>query len=223
MQVAASVLAGIGAAGLFAIAALLQQLAAREAPEEESLHLSLLLRLVHRPLWLAGLGVMLLGYALEATALAFGPVALVQPLIVTELVFALPLAMWVGRLRAGLREWVATIAIVSGVALFVTTTSPTPGTADPGPALWLSILVPAALIMLGVTAVQEDIHRRVVLDYSPSTQGLPSACWLCSQRQRSISRLKAHPSCSPTSSHTHSSSRVSLHFSSRRAPTRLRR
>jgi hypothetical protein len=52
----------------------------------------LLVRLGAEPLWLAGLGASIVGFGLEATALAVAPVVLVQPLIVGELLFALPLA-----------------------------------------------------------------------------------------------------------------------------------
>ena len=149
----AAVLAGVSAAATFAVAALLQQLAARDVPQAASLRPALFLDLLRRPLWLGGFGTMLLGYGFQAVALSFGPVALVQPIVATELVFALPLAMWVGHLRAGVREWLGIAAVVGGITLFVVTASPQPGQADPGPLLWICILVPAAAVVIVVLAL----------------------------------------------------------------------
>jgi len=153
MRTAISAPAGLGAAATFAVAALLQQLAAREMPDGQSLRPALLLQLLRKPLWLAGGAAMLCGFGNQATALAYGPVALVSPLVATELAFALPLALRVGHLRAGATEWLATAGVVGGVALFVTVAAPRPGNADPGPWLWVTLLVPAAASMLFIAAV----------------------------------------------------------------------
>lgn len=165
MNATIAVLAGVGAAATFAVAALLQQLAARKVPQAASLRPALLLDLLRRPLWLGGFGAMLLGYAFQAIALSFGPVALVQPIVATELVFALPLAMWAGHLRAGVREWLGIAAVVGGITLFVVTASPRPGQADPGPLLWMCILVPAAavVILVGALAAGPPSPRRAGL------------------------------------------------------------
>jgi drug/metabolite transporter (DMT)-like permease len=151
MRIILAVVAGLGAALMFAVAAFLQQRAADAMPSSLSLHPALLVRLVRQRVWLAGGLAMLCGYALQATALSFGPVALIQPLIVMELVFALPLAARVARVRPGPREWMATAAIVGGVALFITTAAPRQGTADPGTVIWIVTLVPSGVLILAVT------------------------------------------------------------------------
>jgi drug/metabolite transporter (DMT)-like permease len=94
MNLAGSVAAALGAACSFAIAAVLQQRATRTVPREDSMQIGLLLQLLRRPLWLVGVAAMLAGYGLQALALTLGPVALVQPIVVTKLAFALPDAMW---------------------------------------------------------------------------------------------------------------------------------
>src|SRR4051812_50012366 len=66
--------------------------------------------LAHRRKWVLGIGCDVGSFALQALALAFGPLALVQPLLVTGLLFAVPLAVrWRGR-RLGPREWAGTVA-----------------------------------------------------------------------------------------------------------------
>lgn len=150
MNSVVAVVTGVTAAAMFAAAALLQQLAARDVAPAKSVRLALFVDLVRRPLWLAGVGAMFGGYILQAVALASGPVALVQPIVATELAFALPLAMWSGRMRAGAREWLGIGGVVGGITLFVVTASPRQGQADPGPLLWMCILVPAAAVIGGV-------------------------------------------------------------------------
>ena len=83
--------ASVGAAASFAVANVAQMRGARRSQTTRTLDPGLLLHLGADPLWLAGLGASIIGFALEATALAIAPVVLVQPLIVAELLFALPL------------------------------------------------------------------------------------------------------------------------------------
>ena len=54
--------------------------------------------LLRRPLWWAGTGVAVLGYVFQALALIKGSLIVVQPLLVSALLFALPLS---ARRRAG--------------------------------------------------------------------------------------------------------------------------
>src|SRR6202042_2867591 len=49
--------------------------------------LGLILRLARRPVWLAGIGFMILGFAFQVSALHFGALALVQPILALELLF----------------------------------------------------------------------------------------------------------------------------------------
>ena len=82
------------AAALFAVAAAAQQRAAAQVPDERARGLGLIRVLVRRPLWWVGTGGDLAGYAAQAAALGLGSLVLVQPLLVTTLLFALPLAAW---------------------------------------------------------------------------------------------------------------------------------
>jgi drug/metabolite transporter (DMT)-like permease len=127
MNLAGTVFAALGAACCFAIAAVLQQLAARTVPREDSMRIKLLVHLVRRPLWLIGVAAMLVGYGLQALALSLGPVALVQPIVVTELAFAIPMAMWLDRKRPGVREWLGLGGVVIGVSTFLLGAVPAAG------------------------------------------------------------------------------------------------
>ena len=78
------------AAMLFAFGTVLQQKAGLEAPQEGG-SAGLLLRMVRRPVWLAGIVADALGFIAQAAALGIGRLAVVQPLLDSSVVFALPL------------------------------------------------------------------------------------------------------------------------------------
>ena len=124
---------GLFAAFLFAASASLQQHAARQgAPpgtdaegrfEKRTAIFGALARLIRRlvrnPLWLVGWCTNLFGFLIQAAALHFGSVALVQPLMVTQLLFALPLASAWRRAWPGARDWISGILISGGLAVFL--------------------------------------------------------------------------------------------------------
>lgn len=164
MIVLAIVLA-VTAAVTFAYSAVLQQRTARQAPESESLRLSLLFDLLHRRTWLAGMGLVAVAYCLQAVALGLGSVALVEPLVATELVFAVPLAIRGRQGTPGRREWTGTACVVGGVVLFLVASAPAGGHPDPGMTRWLSVLVPSALVVIGCVAAARgpESPRRAML------------------------------------------------------------
>src|SRR4029077_10991795 len=103
MAVVLALLSALAYAG----ASVLQQRAAREVPEELALRPGLLGRLIRRPMWLAGTASDWAGVGVQGAALGLGSILVVQPLLSTGLLFALPLsAAWNGR-RLGARDWAA--------------------------------------------------------------------------------------------------------------------
>jgi len=104
-------------ASLYALATSLQALEARHAPKHEALSASLIARLVRRPLWLAGTAAGLFAWPLQAVALSFGSVTLVQPALGFGLVVLLVLGVRVLHETIGAREVVGVLAIAAGVAI----------------------------------------------------------------------------------------------------------
>ena len=96
---AVAIAVALVAALLFAVAFVMQQRAASEVPDDESLGLGLITRLVRRPIWLIGTGADTLGYVAQAVALGLASLVLVQPLLATSLLFALPLGAWWAKRR----------------------------------------------------------------------------------------------------------------------------
>lgn len=161
-----AVVFALGAAAAFAGAAILQQEATQSIPTEDSLRLKLIIDLLRRPRWLAGIGLLLCGYGLQALALANGPVALVQPIVATEIALAIPLGMLRRRRRAVGRDWLGIFCVLAGVSLFLLVAAPASGIAEPGMRSWLASLVPVAgcaLVMVSIARAQQGPRRAMLL------------------------------------------------------------
>jgi hypothetical protein len=104
------------AAFLFAVAATLQQKGALNLDGVSLGNPKSLVRLVGQRMWLFGTAALLVGYALQAAALDRGRLAVIQPLLVTTIVFALPLGWWLTNQRVGRREVGGAAVILIGSA-----------------------------------------------------------------------------------------------------------
>src|SRR5437868_15320180 len=135
------VASALGSALLYALAAVAQQRAAVAEPIEYSLRLRLLISLLHRPLWLAGLGCDVAAFLLQFVALDHGSLVLVQPLLVSGLLFALLLGALVSRERLRRSDYVGAALVVVGLSAFLITAQPDRGSADASAKVWLMLVV----------------------------------------------------------------------------------
>ncbi|MCH0555409.1 DMT family transporter [Streptomyces sp. MUM 16J] len=127
-----------------------QQNVAQRAPLGDFLSPRLLLDLMRVPRWLGGLGLMAAGMTLGAIALAKGEVSLVEPLLATNLLFALALSRHQTRQPLGRQGWAGLLLLAGGVSAFITAGEPRAGSAVTNPMRhWLIIgaVVGAALIL----------------------------------------------------------------------------
>jgi hypothetical protein len=132
----------------------IQQRAALEEPQELAARPTLLVRLAQRPLWLAGLAADIAGFALQAAALHTGALVVVQPLITTNLLFALAIiAVW-SRSGVSIREWAAVVVLLAGLCIFLIVGSPTEqSTARATAADWFVALGSGAAAVVTATLV----------------------------------------------------------------------
>jgi hypothetical protein len=131
---------------LYALAVALQALEARRVEAHHALRLSLLDRLARRPLWLIGSGVGLLGWAMQAAALLFAPLTLVEPVLATSLVLLMVVGARVLGEHVGGRERFGVAAIAVGV-VGVTATAPGHAAGHPDrPGVTLALAVMACLV-----------------------------------------------------------------------------
>jgi drug/metabolite transporter (DMT)-like permease len=136
----------LAAAALFAVAAAAQQRAARRVPDDRARGTGLLRVLLRSRLWWVGTVGDVGGYVAQAAALGFGSLLLVQPLLVTTLLFALPLgARWAGR-RLSRADTVWALLLAVALAAFVVFADPTAGLSRASFPTWS----PAAVILLAL-------------------------------------------------------------------------
>jgi drug/metabolite transporter (DMT)-like permease len=148
-----AVLAALAAAGSFGVAAVLQHRQARSAAPSEALRLRLLADLARRPLWLAGIALAAGAYGLQALALAFGPLALVAPIVATDLLFAVPLAAWWSRPPMRGRDWAGCGLVAGGMGVFLSVSPPVTGRSDASAGEWLPAFGIVALVCVAAVTV----------------------------------------------------------------------
>jgi len=133
------------AALFFAFGTVLQQRAGLERPSEGSSS-SLLLRMARRPVWLAGVAADSLGFVAQAVALAIGRLAVVQPLLVSTVVFALPLGARFTGQRVRRQDVGAAALVVIALIAFLTIAEPAGGRDDAPLGEWLIAFGASALL-----------------------------------------------------------------------------
>lgn len=161
----------LGAAFFIAVGDVVHQRSAHDVTDQPVGYLELFTRLLRDGQWWLGSLVSALGFGLQAAALGLGSVLLVQALLVTSLLFALPInARATGR-PVSRSQWVWAALLAASVAIIVTVGNPTPGhsraalevwtvvSAVLGPALILCVLGarllagrPAAAVLLGLVS-----------------------------------------------------------------------
>lgn len=115
-------------AGMFtAMSSICQRRGAMQLPDKGSFEVRLILRLLTRPVWLMGVGSMIVGFCFQAVALHFGSLALVQPILSIELLFVFGYLAFASPKRVRMTDWMAAVALAAGLAVFLFSASPSGG------------------------------------------------------------------------------------------------
>jgi drug/metabolite transporter (DMT)-like permease len=122
-----------------AVTTILQRMGVETAPPETTLRWSLMAFALRRKVWLAGFGVMICGFLLQFTALHFGRLSTVQPILTLELPFlVVVLGVWFGQ-KLGWHEWVGATMAAGGLAAFLALAEPGGGNLQPHLGDWLLV------------------------------------------------------------------------------------
>ncbi|GAA4192200.1 DMT family transporter [Microbispora amethystogenes] len=144
---------GLVAAALLGLGFVAQQHVAYTEPLGEMLHVRLLFDLARKPVWLAGIALMVGGQVAGALALRRADVASVEPLLATNLIFALGAAALLYQERLGGTEWLGAVLVSGGVAAFLVAGRPHGGGMPASGSLaWIAVLVVVA-VAAGMVAV----------------------------------------------------------------------
>lgn len=154
--------AAVGSAALYASAVTLQALEARSAPAELQLRPSLIGFLLRRRRWLLGTALGILGWPLQALALAYGPLALVQQILALAVVGLLVTGHRVLQEPVDRRSLVAVGGILGGIALLALT-APTHANAGGGTLPAVTLLVLGALSLIPFARIRRSAESASVL------------------------------------------------------------
>lgn len=157
------VVLSLAAAACYGAAAVLQHQAASSQPPHLALRADLMWALLRHPRWLFSNLVDFGGYVFQLWALRSGPLTLVEPLLVSSLVFAFPISAWLGHRRVSLHETAAAGVVAGGLAVFLGVARPAV-TRPHAPFTGIVVMTAATVLVVGATVVLarrmgHDRHR----------------------------------------------------------------
>lgn len=125
-------LLAMAAAVLLGTGFVLQQRVAERAPKAHFLHLRLLGDLVRQPRWLVGVAAMVGGQLTSAWVLGHLKLSIAEPLLTSNLIFALILAAILSRQRVTKTELIGAVILSAGVVALALTRAPRSATVSFG-------------------------------------------------------------------------------------------
>lgn len=162
---------GLAAALVLGIASVADQRSTKRVQTRRALSPRIFLDLARQPLWLASIGGTVIGFALQVLALRFGPLALVEPLLVCDLVFAVLISGYL-RHRMDPTLLAGVIATAVGVAGFLVIGRPTNGQ----PSVGFLVVLPLGAGLAAAVAGCLAVARR---SNSLRPLALALACGIC--------------------------------------------
>jgi drug/metabolite transporter (DMT)-like permease len=156
------------------VSAVLEQRSVHQVAERGVFAPKLLVDLARRPLWLVSIVATVIGAALQALALHYGPLALVQPILVLDLLFAVLIASGLQRKAPDRVMFAGVVCCTVGVAVFLAVSQPTSGTES---VVSLPTVLPLALLLGVVLAICLSWAKFGPRTARPLVLGL--ACGVC--------------------------------------------
>lgn len=161
-------LLALGAAFFIAIGDVMHQRSAHDVTDEPVSHLELFTRLLRDRQWWLGSLVAAVGFTLQAAALGLGSVLLVQALLVTSLLFALPINARISHRRVTRWEWLWAALLAASVVVIVTVGNPTAGHSHAGWKTWTAVIVvlgPALVLCVLAAGIVRGPASAVLLGF----------------------------------------------------------
>jgi drug/metabolite transporter (DMT)-like permease len=145
----------VAGAASFGLASAIQQRATKEVPTTGTLDPRLILELIHRPVWVLGIGTVIVGLSLQILALAFGPLVLVQPLLVTGVLFGAVFSALLAHRRVDRLVVLGSLGCVAGLSVFLVLAQPTDASTQLSDDGWtlLPLAIALGVIVVGCLAV----------------------------------------------------------------------
>jgi drug/metabolite transporter (DMT)-like permease len=135
-----------------AVGIVVRQRVAQGVPDEKAMSATMATTLVREPLWWAGTLAAVAGYVFQALALANGSLLLVQPLLVSSLLFALPMSARLCHQRISWADWGWATLLTAALAVFVLVGQPREGHNRPPLPAWTLALALTVPLVIGCVA-----------------------------------------------------------------------
>src|SRR5215467_8974754 len=158
-----AILLAVAASLCTATASVCQRAGARNTGPTAGFDARLIVRLARQPAWLLGVAAMIGGFVFQLTALRFGELALVQPILAAELLFVFGYLAVAGSRRPRLRDWLAAAAMSAGIGVFLRLASPSGGRLHAPGSSWLLAGLATAGVVAAVLAVASGRSRRAAV------------------------------------------------------------
>lgn len=146
------VAAALAGAVFAAIGIVVRQRATMDVPRDQGVSTVMVMTLLRRRLWWIGTGAAVIGYLFQAVALAFGSIILVAPLLVSALLFALPMSARLSQRRVTRAEWIWASVLTVALGVFVSLARTKPGDYQ-GSALVAAVVAGGCLVFVAGCAL----------------------------------------------------------------------
>jgi drug/metabolite transporter (DMT)-like permease len=160
-----AVLVAVAASITFGASDVIEQRATHEVAERKLLDPRLFVDLLASRLWVIGIVVDISASGMQAVALHFGPLALVQPLLVCDLLFGALMAAALAHRRPDRIMVAGVLCCTGGLALFLAVARPAGGKVT----VAATVLIPLGIFLAAAIAICPIVAR-----FSPK-KGLPLA------------------------------------------------
>jgi drug/metabolite transporter (DMT)-like permease len=181
MSASGATATALASALVLGVSAVADQRSTKRVKERKGLSPAILVDLARQSLWLIAILLNLVGFALQVVALSMGSLAVVQPLLVFDLVFAV-LISWLldrrakvphpGGRRSTVLMFTGVAAVTGGVAGFLAIGQPSAGTTNVKTSVLVPLVIGLAVVVGGCLAVGKRYP-----DLRPLAMAL--ACGVC--------------------------------------------
>lgn len=160
------VAAALAGAVFTAIGIVVRQRATMDVPADRGVSTEMISTLLRRPLWWAGTASAVTGYVFQAIALTYGSLLLVAPLMVSALLFALPLSAWLAGRRVSRVEWSWALVLTAALAVFVSLARTRSGDYEASEPTAIAVAVGCMVLVAGCVALaarMSDWRKAILL------------------------------------------------------------
>lgn len=157
-MIAIAIVAGIIASALNAGSGILQRLAAGKPKPQEIFSREFTARVSANRKFIVGFGLQILAFLMQAVALKYGPIALVEPVMTLDLVFLLLFLRFRFDVAIGIAEWLAVGAVCGGLGLLFLMGRPESGSYDYQLSSWIAAISIVAFIVITAAIIVRRLH-----------------------------------------------------------------